>query len=164
MKKKVAYMGLFLALALILSFVESLIPIPIGIPGVKLGLANLAVVMALYCIGPWEAFGISVLRIVLSGFMFGSAFGILYSLAGGLLSFLVMWLLQRFLKLHCMSVSTAGGISHNIGQLAVAALVVENYSILYYIPVLLAAGAVTGFLIGIIAQELNIRIGSRITF
>lgn len=164
MRRKTAYMGLFLALALICSYIETLIPIPIGIPGVKLGLTNIIVVLMLYSIGAKEAFGISVLRILLSGFLFGNAFSILYSLAGGILSFVVMLLLKKTNKLGSVSVSTAGGIFHNVGQLGMAVLIVGNTAVLYYFPILLAAGALTGFLIGILAQEIILRIGGRIKF
>lgn len=94
-KKKTAYLGVYLALALICSYVESLIPFYFGIPGVKLGLTNIVVVLMLYCVGTKEALAVSALRIVLSGFLFGNMFSILYSLAGGLLSFLVMYLLKK---------------------------------------------------------------------
>lgn len=158
MKKKTAYMGVFLAFALILSYIESLIPFYFGIPGMKLGLANLIVVVMLYLAGTKEAFVISVLRILLSGFLFGNMFGILYSLAGGLLSFFVMWLVKRAGHFHTVTVSVCGGIFHNVGQLLVAALVVENYNVLYYMPVLLVAGILTGFVIGILADELGKRL------
>lgn len=157
-------MGVFLALALICSYVESLIPISFGIPGVKLGLTNIVVVLMLYCIGAKEALAVSVCRIVLAGFLFGNLFSILYSLAGGLLSFLIMWAVKRTGKLGILPVSVCGGIFHNIGQLAVAALVVENYNVFYYLPVLLLAGAATGLAIGVVTQELVIRIGDRINF
>lgn len=157
-------MGVFLALALICSYVESLIPISFGIPGVKLGLTNIVVILMLYCIGAKEALAVSACRIVLAGFLFGNLFSILYSLAGGLLSFLIMWAVKRTGKLGILPVSVCGGIFHNIGQLAVAALVVENYNVFYYLPVLLLAGAATGLVIGIVAQELIIRIGDRMNF
>ena len=163
MNKKTAYLGLFLALALICSYIESLIPFYFGIPGVKLGLTNIVVVMMLYCIGA-KALLVSLLRIVLAGFMFGNMFSILYSLAGGILSFLIMYLLKRYTGLHVISISTAGGISHNIGQLFVAALVVENYNILYYASVLIIAGIITGIVIGIVAQEVILRLKQRIDF
>ncbi len=158
MKQKTAYMGMFLALALILSYVEALIPFQFGIPGVKLGLANLVTVMMLYCTGAKEAFLLSVLRIVLAGFLFGNPFGIIYGLSGGILSFLVMYLLWRGDRLHVVSVSVAGGLSHNLGQLLAASAVVGNRNLFYYLPVLLAAGFVTGFLIGLLAQEMIVRV------
>ena len=161
MKNKIAYRGVFLALALVCSYVESLIPISFGIPGVKLGLTNIVVILMLYTIGAKDAILISVLRIILAGFMFGNAFSIIYSLAGGILSFVVMLLLKNTGKLKILSISTAGGISHNVGQLIVAALVVENYNILFYVPVLIIAGIITGFLIGLLAGEIVLRIGNR---
>ena len=161
MKNKIAYWGVFLALALVCSYVESLIPISLGIPGVKLGLTNIVVILMLYTIGAKDAILISVLRIILAGFMFGNAFSIIYSLAGGILSFVVMLLLKNTGKLKILSISTAGGISHNVGQLIVAALVVENYNILFYVPVLIIAGIITGFLIGLLAGEIVLRIGNR---
>ena len=162
MKRNVAYLGMYLALALICSYVESLIPFYFGIPGVKLGLTNIVVVLLLYTLGAKEAFLVSVVRIILAGFLFGNPFSILYSLSGGALSFLAMYVLKRAEKLKVVTVSVAGGVMHNTGQLIMAALVVENYHILYYIPVLLTAGFITGFFIGILSQEIILRIGNRI--
>lgn len=113
LRDKVAYLGVFLALALICSYVESLIPFYFGIPGVKLGLTNIVVVLMLYCVGTKEAFAISMLRIVLAGFLFGNLFSILYSLAGGMFSFLVMYLLKRTGKLGVLPVSVAGGVTQH---------------------------------------------------
>lgn len=160
--KKIAFLGVFIALALICSYVESLIPFYFGIPGVKLGLTNIVVVIMLYTVGEKEAFAVSVLRIILAGFLFGNLFSILYSLAGGLLSFLVMYLIKKFQLLGIVTVSVCGGISHNIGQIIVAAFVVENYNIFYYIPVLLIAGTITGFLIGIVGQEIILRLKGKL--
>lgn len=153
MKHRVAYFGVFTALALIFSYVETLIPLNFGIPGMKLGLANLLIVILLYKRDMKEALLLSVVRIFLSGFMFGSMFSILYSLAGGMLSLLVMALLKKSQKFSVMGVSIAGGVSHNLGQLAVAMAVVETYRVGYYFPVLLIAGMITGMLIGVAANE-----------
>ena len=158
MKKKVAFIGVFVALALVCSYVESLIPFYFGIPGMKLGLTNIVIVILLYCMGTKEAYGVSVLRVLLAGFLFGNLFSIIYSLAGAMLSLTVMFLLKKTQTCKLVTVSTVGGICHNIGQLIVAALVVENFNIFYYMPFLLLAGFVTGLLIGIIAQEVTIRI------
>ncbi len=158
MKHKTAHTGMFLALALILSYVETLIPFHFGIPGVKLGLANLITVVMLYCCGAKEALVISVLRIVLAGFLFGSPFSIIYGLSGGAVSFLAMYLLWRTDRLHVVSISAAGGVFHNIGQLFMAAAVVENLRLVYYMPVLLTAGFLTGLLIGVLAQEMIVRV------
>lgn len=153
MKSRVAYFGVFTALALIFSYVESLIPIQIGIPGVKLGLANLMIVIALYKMSLKETYLLSITRVVLSGFLFGNMFAILYSLAGGLLSLTVMAVLKKAGGFSVMGVSIAGGVFHNIGQLIIALIVVETFSVAYYIPVLLIAGVITGLLIGIAANE-----------
>ena len=157
--RRVAMLGLLLCLGLILSYVESLIPLPIGIPGVKLGLANLVVVVALWQFRVRDALVLSLARILLAGFLFGSMASILYSLAGGLLSLLVMTLLSRAGKLHVISVSTAGGIAHNAGQLLCAMAVVSNLNLLYYGTVLFVSGLVTGLVIGVIAGEVLKRIG-----
>lgn len=156
--KKTAYLGLCLALALICSYVEALIPIPIGIPGVKLGLANVVVVSVLYMSGIGDAALISLARVLLAGFFFGNLYSILYSLAGAALSFLVMVFLKKTDHLHLISVSAAGGIAHNAGQFLVAAVVVENYRILYYLPVLFLVGMATGVLIGIVAAGVGKRL------
>lgn len=156
-----AYFGVFTALALIFSYVETLIPINFGIPGVKLGLANLIIVIILYQTGWKEALLLSVVRIVLAGFLFGSLFSILYSLAGGLLSLAVMAFTKRYKGFSVMGVSIAGGVSHNVGQLAVAMLVVSTWQIGYYLLVLLIAGLLTGALIGFVSREMLKRIPER---
>ena len=152
MKSRVAYFGVFTALALIFSYVETLIPVNLGIPGVKLGLANLIIVVALYKMRLSEAYLLSVVRILLAGFIFGNYFSIIYSLAGGLLSLTVMALLKKGGGFSLQGISIAGGVFHNIGQLIVAAVVVETFSVTYYFPVLLVAGLLTGLVIGIVAE------------
>lgn len=154
LRNKVAYFGVFTALALIFSYVETLIPISFGIPGVKLGLANLIVVIALYKLGLKEAYLLSVVRVLLAGFLFGNYFSIIYSLAGALLSLTVMAALKKAGGFSMIGVSIAGGVFHNIGQLFVAMLVVETFRVAYYVPVLLTAGLLTGCVIGILAQEM----------
>lgn len=165
MKDRVAYFGIFTALALIFSYVETLIPISFGIPGVKLGLANLIIVIVLYKTALKDACMLSVVRVLLAGFLFGNYFSIIYSLAGALLSLFVMAALKKAGGFSVIGVSIAGGVSHNIGQLIVAMLVVETFQVAYYVPVLLTAGLITGCVIGILAQEmlrrlLHWRIGS----
>lgn len=145
-------MAMMIALAMIFSYVETMIPINFGIPGVKLGLANLVIVAAIYLFGGKQAFLISIVRIFLSGFMFGNLASIMYSLAGGLLSLAVMLLLKKTDKLSILAVSVMGGICHNIGQLIVAMLVVENLKLIFYVPVLLISGFLTGLLIGIVCR------------
>ena len=152
MKSRVAYFGVFTALALIFSYVETLIPVNLGIPGVKHGLANLIIVVALYKMRLSEAYLLSVVRVLLAGFIFGNYFSIIYSLAGGLLSLTVMALLKKWGGFSLQGISIAGGVFHNIGQLIVAAVVVETFSVTYYFPVLLVAGLLTGLVIGIVAE------------
>lgn len=153
-----AMLGMLLALALLCGYIESLIPVSFGVPGIKLGLPNLVVVITLYLLGPKEALLVSVARILLSGFLYGNMFGVLYGLAGGVFSFFVMLLLKQGLKLSPITVSAAGGITHNMGQLFVAMLVVENWNLLYYLPVLFFAGFLTGLLIGLISREVLLRL------
>ena len=153
MKNRVAYFGVFTALALIFSYIETLVPISFGIPGVKLGLANLIIVIALYKIPLREVYVLSIVRVLLSGVLFGK-----YSLAGGLLSLTVMALLKKAGGFSVIGISIAGGVCHNIGQLVVAMIVVETFAMSYYMPVLLVAGLITGFLIGVVADQVLRRI------
>ena len=157
-QKKIANMGLFAAIAIIFGYVESLIPFFAGIPGIKLGLANLAVLFILEKYTWKEAALVSLVRIFIIGFMFGNMFSILYSIAGAALSLTVMTLMKRFSGFSILGISVAGGVSHNIGQLIVAALIVENMSLLYYAPALLISGVITGLLIGILTGEVTKRI------
>ncbi len=154
MKTRVAHFGVYTALALIFSYVETLIPINFGIPGVKLGLANLIIVVALYKMNLKEAYILSVVRVVLAGFIFANLFSIIYSLAGGLLSLTVMAVLKKSNQFSTVGISMAGGVFHNVGQLLMAIIVLESFNIAYYFPVLLISGVLTGLLIGIIANEM----------
>lgn len=158
MKKKSAYLGLLCAAAIILGYVESLFPVFVGVPGMKIGLPNLAVVMVLYLYSWKEAMAVSFVRILVIGFLFGNAFSIAFSLAGGILSLLCMEAARRFLKLSCTGVSMIGGVTHNLGQILVAMVVVENVRVGYYFSILAVTGLVTGILIGILAAELVKRI------
>lgn len=156
--RKTAYLGLFAALAIIFGYVETLLPVFVGIPGIKLGLANLSVLFILYRYSYREAAVVSFVRILIIGFLFGSLFSILYSLAGAALSLTVMTLLKKKTDFSMLGISVAGGVSHNIGQLIVAMLIVENTSLIYYAPALLISGIVTGLLIGILTAEVEKRI------
>lgn len=150
--KKVAQYGLFATLAILMGYVEMLIPLPLFVPGMKLGLANVVIVVVLYHMGAKPAFYISLVRVVLSGLLFAGFAGLLYSLAGALCSFGIMIVLKKTGKCSIAGVSIMGGVFHNIGQIIVAALVVENIKIAYYLPFLLVTGVVTGFLIGFVAN------------
>ena len=154
--RKTAELGFFLAVAMILSYIESLIPLSFGIPGIKLGLPNLVVVMLLFGqrYGSKEALLVNGMRIILSGFLFSNLYAILYALAGATFSFIAMLTGKRF---HCFSVigvSVLGGVFHNIGQIVVAMLVVETFAVSYYIPFLIVAGTITGALLGLIVMEI----------
>lgn len=153
--KRVAYCAMLTALAMIFGYVEVLIPFGLGIPGVKLGLANIVIVLALYFLPAYQAFAIQLMRIVLVSFLFGNPSMMLYSLAGGMLSFVVMLLMKRGEAFSITGVSIAGGVSHNIGQLIVAVLVVQNLRIAFYFPVLIMAGLITGCLIGMLAYRIK---------
>lgn len=154
MKRKTALYGLLVALAFILSYLESLLPLSVGIPGIKLGLANLVVLLALYRLRPRDALVISAVRILLAGLTFGSPTTMLYSLCGGLLSFAVMALCRRCGCFSVVGVSMAGGVSHNMGQIAAAAVLLGTGEIVWYLPVLLVAGLVTGCLLGVAVRLL----------
>lgn len=158
MAKKLSYMSVFTAFAVILSYIEVLIPFNFGIPGMKLGLANLAIVLAIYYIGAKEALLINIIRIVIIGLLFGNVFSILFSLAGGLFSFLLMYICKKTGLFNIITISAVGGVSHNVGQLVVASFVVKTYGILYYIPVLIITGLITGILIGIVASIIRNKI------
>lgn len=159
-KRKTALIGILTALALVLSYVELLLPVFFFIPGAKLGLANLVTVLLLYQYDAGTAAGVSFFRVLAAGFLFGSLSGILYSLSGAVLSLAVMALLKRKGRFSVRGVSTAGGIAHNIGQLFTATAVLESPAVLYYLPFLLAAGAATGFLNGTAAGEILKRTGA----
>lgn len=150
--KKIPYYGLFAALAILMGYVEMLIPVPVPIPGVKLGLANVIIVIMMYFMDVKSAFFISLVRVILSGLLFAGFAGLLYSLSGAMFSFLVMALLKKTDKFSIVGVSIAGGVFHNVGQIIVAALAVENVKMVYYLPFLLVSGVVTGMLIGIVAK------------
>ncbi len=151
--KKTAYLGLFSAVAIIFGYVETLLPVFAGIPGIKLGLANLSVLFILKRYSFKDAALVSFVRILIIGFMFGNLFSIVYSLAGAALSLTAMAFLSRRTDCSLTLVSIVGGITHNVGQLLVAMCIVENTSLIYYAPALLVSGVVTGFLIGILTQE-----------
>ena len=152
MKNKVAYLGMFTALALVFSYVEALVPLPIGVPGAKLGLANTVVVFVMYKANARTAWVISALRVVLAGFLFGSLASLIYALCGAMASWGVMSLAKKYLPFSIFGVSVLGAVTHNIAQIAVASVVVGSSAIFGYLPILLIVGTVTGLVIGSIAQ------------
>ena len=154
----VALYGLLTALALVLSFVETLIPIPIPIPGVKLGLANLVTVVGLYLIGIPGTIAVTLIRIVLVGLSFGNPYSMIYGLSGSFLSLFVMAILKKTGKLSQIGISVLGGIAHNIGQITFAAVIVQTAGVFYYLPFLLAAGCIAGTLIGVVGGIITERL------
>ena len=156
--KKITFLGFALAVALVLSYIESLIPFFFGVPGMKLGLANAMVCSLLYVASWREAAAVNLLRILLSGLLFGNGFSIVYSIGGALVSLIIMVLLKRIKGLSPILVSACGGMAHNIGQILVAIIVMKTIYLIYYLPFLLTSGVVTGVLIGIISSEVNKRI------
>ena len=151
--RKIAIRSLLVALAMVLSYIESQIPVGTMVPGMKLGLTNLVVMVALYRVDEKEAIIINVIRILLVGFTFGNLFSIAYSLSGGILSGMVMILLKKTNKVGMTTVSVAGGISHNVGQIIVAMIVMETSAILYYLLVLWITGLFAGVIIGLLSAE-----------
>lgn len=162
MAKKTALLGMLVALAFVLSYIETLIPVNLGIPGAKLGLANLVVMVALYTLGTKEAFGLSMVRILLTGLTFSSMAAMLYSFAGGLLSFAVMALMKKTKKLSVTGVSVLGGIAHNAGQIFVAMWILDTATLIYYLPVLAITGVASGTVIGLLAVMVIRRISGAI--
>ena len=156
--KRITRMGMLVALSLILSYVEMLLPSFIPIPGIKLGLANIAIVFALYTLPFSDALFISILRVFISCLLFGNVLSLLYSLSGALMSLFVMVLL-RAVNAGEVAVSTVGGVVHSVTQLGVAVLFMKSTALLYYLPFLILSGAVTGFVIGIVTRSLRERMG-----
>lgn len=154
----IAISAMFAALALIFSYVEVLVPIPVPVPGIKLGLANLVIIIAIYRMGFKYSFTINMVRIVAAGLLFSGVFGMIYSLAGGILSIVVMYILYRTGLFSMVGVSMAGGVCHNLGQLLTACVLLQNTGILSYFPVLLFSGLISGIIIGILAYIIEKRL------
>lgn len=150
---KLAMRGMLVAVAMVLSWLEAQLPVFFAVPGMKLGLTNLVVLIALYRFGKKDAMIINILRILLVGLSFGNMFSMIYSLAGGLLSGIVMILLYMTKRFRMVSVSLAGGIFHNIGQILVAMFVLESSSVLYYLPVLWISGMAAGVFVGLLGAQ-----------
>ena len=156
--KKVTVLALSVALAMILSFVESQIPAFVAIPGVKIGLANIVVVFALYKLGWKEAVLVSLIRVLLVSLLFGSIASMFYSAAGAVLSLVGMIALKKTGLFSHVAVSVTGGVLHNVGQIAMACLLLETNVIRYYLPFLILSGTVAGVVIGLLAAVMIRRI------
>lgn len=151
---RVAVCAVLVTLSMLLSYIDSLIPVLPQIPGIRLGLANIVILTALYMLPKGYAFLIDIVRVLLSGLLFTGVTGMLYSLAGAVLSLLLMYLLKKSGSFSVVGVSLAGGAAHNAGQLLIAILLISNTRILYYLPVLTLSGILTGTLIGFISHTL----------
>ncbi len=151
--ERVALCGLLTALMLILGYIENLLPIPVGVPGVKLGLSNGVLLFALYLLDIPTALTLMVVKVVLSGLLFGGVSAMMFALAGGLLSMAVMAPLSRFGRVSILTVSIFGAVCHNIGQVLVAMLILKTTGLLYYLAVLMLVGVATGALTGVAAGE-----------
>lgn len=149
--RRLALSAMLAALALIFSYVEAMIPIPVPVPGIKLGIANLVIVIAIYKLGFRYAFTINCVRIVIAGLLFSGVFGMFYSFAGGILSIAVMYLLYKTGWFSMIGVSMAGGVAHNLGQLITACLIVSNIRLMSYFSILLFSGLFSGIAVGFLA-------------
>ena len=149
---RIALSGLLVALMLVLGFIESLIPVATAVPGVKLGLSNGVLIFAVYMLGIPTSFVLMILKVVLSGFMFGGVSAMMYAFAGGLVSLTLMVLLSRVKGMHPVVVSMVGGVGHNVGQVALAMLMLNTPRLLYYMAVLMVVGLVCGAVTGVSAN------------
>ena len=142
---------MLLALALVFSYFESLIPVFVAVPGVKIGLANIVTILLLYRTNWKNVMMFMTVRVLLAGFLFSGVSGIIYSLAGGFCCIIIMSILKHFPHFSLVGVSITGAICHNLGQIIVAVFVMENVHILYYLLVLCISGAISGLLVGYLA-------------
>ena len=149
--RMVTYCAALAALGLIFSYIEVLIPFHPGIPGIKLGLANLVVIVALYALGSRYAFVINMVRVIVAGLLFTGVFGMLYSLAGAIVSFAGMVLIKKTGLFSVTGVSVCGGVCHNLGQILVAAVLISSLKIFAYFPVLIISGVISGCIIGAVS-------------
>ena len=156
--RNTAVYGMLIGLAFIFSYLEAIVPIPVPIPGVKLGLANLVVIVGLYTIGIPGTIAVALIRIVLVGFTFGNVSSMLYSLSGGIVSLILMIAFRKLNWFSQTGVSIIGGIGHNIGQLMMAAFKTETAGVFYYLPFLIVAGVVSGAVIGLLGGLVTARI------
>lgn len=152
--KRITIYGLLIALALVLSFLESQIPAFFAVPGMKLGITNVVVVVALYKLNWYDAIFINIIRIILVALMFSNAASFLYSLAGGVLSCFIMIILKEIFDFSLITVSIAGGVFHNVGQILMAIILLATPAIGYYMVILWFTGIITGLIIGIISAEI----------
>ena len=144
-------LGLTIALAMIMSYIEALVPLSFAVPGIKMGLANIVIIFVLYKIGTKEAILVSLIRVILVSLLFSNVMAMAYSIAGATLSLSIMWLLKKADKFSFVGVSIAGGIMHNVGQIIMAVILLGTQQIALYLPVLMITGTATGVVIGIVS-------------
>ena len=157
--KKVAMLGLTIALAMIMSYIEALVPLSFAVPGIKMGLANIVIIFVLYKIGTKEAILVSLIRVILVSLLFSNVMAMAYSIAGAVLSLSVMWVLKKTDKFSFVGVSIAGGIMHNVGQIIMAVILLGTEQIALYLPVLIITGTATGVVIGKDSIDISSRYG-----
>ena len=156
--RQLVTLSALIAVAMILSYVESMIPAFVAVPGVKVGLSNIATVFALYALGWPYAICVSVVRVFLSALLFGNFVSLIYSLSGAALALLVMILLKKLDRFSSIGISVAGGVCHNAGQIIAACIVMETTAIAIYIIPLIISGTIAGVVIGLISGNLVERI------
>ena len=160
--RKLTTLSLMVTFALVLSYVESRIPAFVAVPGVKVGLANIAVIFTLYKLGIKEAITISLVRVVLVSILFGNPISLIYSIAGAILSLTVMILLKHLTPLKEVAVSVTGGVMHNVGQITVASIILDTNVVTYYLPFLILSGTLAGIAVGtasaILIKKIKIRL------
>lgn len=157
--RRLALLGVFCALSLVLSYVESLLPpITTAFPGIKMGLSNIVTVFLLYRMGGRDAAIVNILRVLLSALLFGNVQTALFSLAGATLSTVAMIIMMHCTDFSRISVSVVGGVFHNIGQIAVACVLTSTSEIAYYLPILVISGCAAGVLVGLAAWALEARV------
>ena len=152
--KKLTSLALTITFALILSYIESKVPPLVAIPGIKVGLANIAVIFTLYKFGIKEAITVSLIRVLLVSMMFGTGVSLIYSISGAILSLAVMIVLKKITPLREVAVSVCGGVMHNVGQIAAASFMLSTNVVVYYLPFLLLSGTVAGIAVGIVSATL----------
>lgn len=157
--KNIAIVGLTASLALLLSYVEALLP-PIfaAVPGIKVGLPNVLIIYLLYCMGVKYAAPVSVIRVAVSSLLFGTPLSFIYSIAGATLSITVMTLVKRSEKFSAVGVSVFGGVTHNLGQILVAVFLLNTPRLVYYMTVLTVTGTLSGVFIGLLGALLIKRV------
>lgn len=152
--KKITTLALSVSLALIFSFIESRIPAFVAIPGIKVGLANIAVIFTLYKLGIKEAIAVSLVRVFLVSILFGSPVSLIYSISGATLSLLTMILLKKLTPLSEISISVSGAVMHNVGQIIAASFMLATNVVVYYLPFLILSGVLAGIAVGVVSALL----------